>query len=132
MSEDVEKQTIFEEDEEGGTEENQTTSSGMKQNLAGMLCYFAGAITGIIFLLIEKDNSFVRYHAIQSIILTIFIIILNTVLSVIPIIGWLIGILLSPVFMFLWIYTMWKAYQNKRFTLPVISKIARDQVNKNN
>jgi uncharacterized membrane protein len=44
------------------------TSTGMEQNLEGLLCYVLGWLTGIIFLLLEKDNKFVRFHAIQSIL----------------------------------------------------------------
>ena len=45
------------------------TSLGMEQNLEGLLCYVIGWITGIIFLLLEKDNKFVRFHAVQSIVI---------------------------------------------------------------
>jgi uncharacterized membrane protein len=43
------------------------TSIGLDQNIAGALCYLFGWVTGLVFYLIEKDNSFVRYHAMQSI-----------------------------------------------------------------
>ncbi|HHU19679.1 MAG TPA: DUF4870 domain-containing protein [Bacilli bacterium] len=122
------KQTIFE--EEAVEEKKQPTSSGMEQNLAGMLSYLVGFVTGIIFLLIEKENKFVRYHAIQSIGLSVALILIYTVLSFIPFIGWLIGLLLSPVTMILVVYVMWQAYQNKYFKLPIISQIAEEQINK--
>lgn len=128
MSKDMGKQTIFE--EEAVEEKKQPTSSGMEQNLAGMLSYLVGFVTGIIFLLIEKENKFVRYHAIQSIGLSVALILIYTVLSFIPFIGWLIGLLLSPVTMVLAIYVMWQAYQNKYVKLPIISQIAREQINK--
>ena len=44
------------------------TSTGLTENVAGLLCYILGWITGIIFLILEPDNKFVRFHAIQSII----------------------------------------------------------------
>ena len=44
------------------------TSSGLTENVAGLLCYVLGWITGVIFLLIESENKFVRYHAMQSIV----------------------------------------------------------------
>lgn len=128
MSKDMGKQTIFE--EEAVEEKKQPTSSGMEQNLAGMLSYLVGFVTGIIFLLIEKENKFVRYHAIQSIGLSVALILIYTVLSFIPFIGWLIGLLLSPVTMILVVYVMWQAYQNKYFKLPIISQIAEEQINK--
>ena len=128
MSKDMGKQTIFE--EEAVEEKKQPTSSGMEQNLAGMLSYLVGFVTGIIFLLIEKENKFVRYHAIQSIGLSVALILIYTVLSFIPFIGWLIGLLLSPATMVLAIYVMWQAYQNKYVKLPIISQIAEEQINK--
>jgi len=45
-----------------------STGTGLQQNVAGLLCYVLGWITGIIFLVIEKDNKFIRFHAVQSIV----------------------------------------------------------------
>ncbi len=39
---------------------NGKTSTGLQQNIAGLLCYVLGWITGIILLPIEKDKQFVR------------------------------------------------------------------------
>ena len=61
------------------------TSTGMEQNLAGLLCYVLGWITGIIFLLLEKDNRFVRFHAIQSIVVFGAFTVLEIILSFIPV-----------------------------------------------
>ena len=44
------------------------TSTGLSPNVAGLLCYVAGWITGIIFFVLERRNKFVRFHAAQSII----------------------------------------------------------------
>ena len=44
------------------------TTTGMEPNLEGLLCYVLGWITGLIFLIIEKENQFVRFHAVQSIV----------------------------------------------------------------
>ena len=129
-----EKQTVFKEEDKALVTEK--SSTGLEKNIAGMLCYLGGFITGIIFLLIEKDNRFVRYHALQSIILfavlVIFSIIL-TVVSMIPVIGfigWIIGLFLPLVYLILWIYTMVMAYQGKWFKLPMIGNIAEQQLNK--
>ena len=43
------------------------TSSGLNENVAGLLCYVAWWVSGIVFLIIEKDSKFVRFHAVQSI-----------------------------------------------------------------
>lgn len=92
------------------------SSTGMEENVAGLLCYVAGWITGLIFFLIEKDSKFVKFHAMQSIITFVAIIIL----AWIPIINWVVGILA----LVLWILLMVKAYQGEKFKLPVIGDLA--------
>jgi uncharacterized membrane protein len=43
------------------------SSTGMSANVAGLLCYVAGWITGIVFVVLEKKSTFVKFHAWQSI-----------------------------------------------------------------
>jgi len=104
--------------------ETKKTGSGLEQNLAGALCYVLGWLTGIIFLVIEKDNKFVRFHAWQSIIVFGAISVIQIILWIIPIIGWILGILLSIVTFILWIFLMYKAYQGQTYKLPVAGNIA--------
>src|SRR5690625_6937371 len=95
---DLKKQTVFK--DENGQQINETKSvkntseSGLEQNIAGMLCYVAGFVTGIIFLLIEKENHFVRFHAFQSTIISSALLIVNIILTLIPIIEWIISLIL--------------------------------------
>lgn len=110
------------------TTEIKTTSTGMNQNLAGMLCYLAGWITGLIFFLIEKDNKFVRFHAMQSIITFGGLTMLFMVAGFIPIIGWMLFPVLGLVQLVLWILLMVKAYQGEQFKLPVIGDLAEKNV----
>lgn len=124
------KQTVFKDEE--NQDENNKTSTGLDKNIAGMLCYLAGFISGIIFLLIEKDNRFVRYHALQSIIVSAALIILNLVLTAIPFFGWMIGLILAPIYLVLWIYMMIMAFQGKWFKLPFSGDMAEKQLNKMN
>ncbi len=102
------------------------TSTGIDENVAGLLCYVLTWITGIIFLIIEKDNKFVRFHAMQSLItfLPLFII------AMIPIIGWMLSIIIWPVSLILWILLMYKAYKGEMFKLPIVGNIAERQINK--
>ncbi|MGM8211173.1 DUF4870 domain-containing protein [Virgibacillus sp. W0430] len=126
------EQTVFKEDTQDNSKPgvNQTkASSGLDENIAGLLCYLVGFVTGIIFLLIEKENRFVRFHALQSIITFAGIFILSFVLTALPVIGWIIGILLSPLSVILWIILMVKAYQGKMFKLPIAGNIAEKQLN---
>jgi uncharacterized membrane protein len=100
------------------------TSTGMKPNVAGLLCYLFTWVTGLIFLLIEKDSKFVRFHAIQSIATFVVFFVVIIILAFIPIIGWIIDILLYILFFILWIVLMVKAYGGQRFKLPIVGNFA--------
>src|SRR5919107_2320121 len=106
------------------------TSTGLAANVAGALCYVLGFITGIIFLVLEKENRFVRFHAAQSITVSVLLIliyigltILSTILAVVPIIGWLIGLVLTLIVglgsFVLWLLLMFRAYQGREWRVPV-------------
>ncbi len=92
------------------------SSTGMEENVAGLLCYLVGWVTGLIFFLIEKDSQFVKFHAMQSIITFGACVILGFI----PVIGWIIWILA----LVLWILLMVKAYQGQMFKLPGIGNLA--------
>ena len=64
------------------------TSVEMDENVAGLLCYVLGWISGLVFFLIEKKNKFVRFHALQSIIVFGVLTLASIVIGWIPIIGW--------------------------------------------
>ncbi len=113
-------------------------SSGMSNNMVGALCYFAGWITGVIFLVIEpyKNDKFVRFHAFQSIFFNVGMI---GVYIVFMILGFILGaihlgILMLPLTLILavgvfggWLFLMWKAYNNEQFKLPIIGDLAAKQ-----
>lgn len=103
------------------------TSTGLQQNVAGLLCYVLGWITGIVFLLLEKDNQFVRFHAIQSIIVFGAVTIADIILNFIPVIGWVLAWIIGVVALILWIILMVKAYQGQMYKLPVAGNIAEQQ-----
>ena len=108
-----------------------STFSGQKSddksgNVNAMLTYLAGWITGLIFLLTEKNDEFVRFNAAQSVIVFG---VLN-VLMLIPFIGWMLTPLLSVVALVLWIFLMIKAYQNEKFALPVIGEYVQKLMGK--
>ena len=100
------------------------TSLGMQPNLAGLLCYFFGFITGLVFYFVEKKNKFVRFHAMQSIVVFGSFFVANLVLLVLPVIGVVIGGLLSLLSLVLWVLLMIKAYQGEFFKLPIAGDIA--------
>lgn len=106
------------------------TSTGLEPNVAGLLCYALGWITGLIFILLEKSNGFVRFHAVQSIVTFGAITVLLVVLSVLAGL-WIVGPLFTALSVVtwilaivLWIVLMVKAYQGERFKLPVAGDFA--------
>jgi uncharacterized membrane protein len=101
-----------------------TTSTGIAENVEGLLCYLVTWITGIVFLIIEKSNQTVRFHALQSIVTFGSINIVQIILSFIPIIGWIINILLWILEVILWIVLMVTAYQGKKFKVPIAGNMA--------
>ena len=101
-----------------------TTSLGMKPNVAALLSYVAGLLTGIIFYLLEKENKFVRFHAMQSIITFGGFVVLNIVLGFVPVVGWSLLPLVSVIQLVLWIILMVKAYKGEHFKLPIVGDIA--------
>ncbi len=132
--------------------EEQSTSLGLQPNLAGLLCYVLGWITGLVFLILEKENKFVKFHAMQSTVVFGGITVLYIVLSIIQgilfaIFGGLAGgavgggiaLVISSIFgiimlliglgsLVLWILLMLKAYQGETFKLPIAGNIAEKQV----
>jgi uncharacterized membrane protein len=106
------------------------TSMGLEANVAALLSYLVGFITGIVFFVIEKDNKFVRFHALQSIITFGILFVLGFMLGFMPFIGYMLGYLIWVVDIILWIILMIKAYQGEKFKLPIIGDIAEKQVEK--
>ena len=100
------------------------------ENLMAAASYLLGFVTGIIFLLLEKQNKFVRFHAMQSTILFGGIFVANIALGFIPILGWLVGLLLSLVAFILWIVLMWKAFQGEMYKVPKVGDLAEKQLAK--
>lgn len=120
----------------GGAAEQ--TSTGLEENVAGALAYVLGIITGVLFLVMESDNRFVRFHAAQSIALSIAFFVLYIALTIvqvalafIPRIGGLISLLFSLVWLvvwlagfLVWVLMLYKAYSGEEYHLPVVGNIA--------
>src|SRR5258705_1294287 len=125
------------------------SSTGLEANLAALLSYVFGWLSGLIFLLIEKDSKLVRFHAMQSILLNVccavvafvlwivmFILVLvvgqisgslSTILGLLFTLVWLafsVGILIA------WVMCLIKAYQSQFFKLPIIGDFAEKFVSK--
>jgi len=114
----------------------------MTNNVAGMLCYILGIVTGIVFLVIEpyKNNRFIRFHAFQSIFYWVVCfgfwmiwswLIVGMFLSAGSLGMWgFIGLVFTLIRLAMfagWIFLMFKAYNNEEFKLPVIGDLAAKQ-----
>lgn len=123
-----------------------TERSGIKDNLLGSLCYLLFWLTGIIFLITEKNNKFIRFHAMQSVLtfglfsllLVIFFAVGNLLflatnwglqgLSIfILLLDYFINFSLAMVFI-LWILLIVKALQGVMFKIPVIGDLAEEKI----
>ncbi|UCF79869.1 MAG: DUF4870 domain-containing protein [Candidatus Eiseniibacteriota bacterium] len=106
------------------------SSTGLRENSAGLLCYILGWVTGLIFLALERDSKFVKFHAMQSLVVFLFLSAVAVLVPVIPIIGWFVSILAWPVGFVVWILMMYKAYKGEMYKLPVAGDFAERYVNK--
>ncbi|RQG97790.1 DUF4870 domain-containing protein [Natrarchaeobius chitinivorans] len=123
------------------------TSLGPDGNVIAMLSYFFAPIGGLLVYLLEEDNGFARYHAAQSIVfgLTVIVIyavfwigmlVLGMLMGSVPVIGFLLEMLVAlfdilislalwlAVFL-VWLYLVVKAYQGEAASLPIISSLAQ-------
>ena len=123
-----------------GCPSGETGSKTMDTNLVGALTYLAGFVTGIVFLALDpyKSNSFVRFHAFQSIFfnvawvaLWIVWMVLSFVLT--PLTAGIFGMIALPFMLIfsvagfgIWLFLMYQAYQQKLFRLPVVGKFAAE------
>lgn len=115
------------------------SSTGLDANIAGALTYIP--IIAIVFLVIEKSSRFVKFHAVQSLLLCLgfFVIyfaltVLGFVLGNIPVIGFIVSFALIFVYLalglggfVLWILALIKAFQGQKWKMPYIGDIAEQQ-----
>jgi uncharacterized membrane protein len=103
-------------------------ATGLKKNTAGALSYVLGPITGVIFLVLEKD-PFVRFHAMQSIVVFVFLFVLQWVLGLTIILLVLVP-LVGIVSFILWLLLIYKAWMGEEWEVPGLGKLARKMVAK--
>lgn len=124
-----------------GSEPTQPTGpvaggSGLPDNVAGALSYLLGALTGVVFFIIDRERPFVRFHAVQSIGVTVAWVvviiaemIVSAILGFVPVIGWLIGMVLWLAVAIggfgLWLWLMYQAYQGRSWEIPFLGPHVR-------
>jgi uncharacterized membrane protein len=104
------------------------------QKFMAAVTYLLGFITGVIFLLVEKKDKFIRYHAYQSTAVSILwlaaVIVLGIILLPIPILKNLVNLLLWIGWIILWISLMIRAFNGEKYKLPYVGEWAEKQVAK--
>src|SRR5262245_17948216 len=123
---------------------SESPTAGIEENVAGLLCYLFGWVSGLIFLLIDK-RPFVRFHGAQAIAFNIclipvwivylivnFIFIAITAAIHVPLLGlltWVLIPVIGIVIFATWVFLMYKAYEHEKFKLPIIGNIVEKMVN---
>ncbi|MEE8374098.1 MAG: hypothetical protein V3R87_10300 [Dehalococcoidia bacterium] len=113
------------------------TSVGLRPNVAALLCYLLGWITGLIFIKLEKENDFVRFHAMQSIVIfgglmwgIAVAFSVSLLLLEIPNVGvivwlfWVFGWAWVFLIGILWVFLMVKAYRGRRYKVRWAGSLA--------
>lgn len=115
------------------------SSTGLDPKLAAFLAYFFGIIGGVVFVAIEKDNRYVKFHAWQSIVFSAAFIIASigytviaAILGHIPFLGWLIDLLLGAVVYIggfvAWVILLIKSFSGEEYKLPFIGDFAEQRI----
>lgn len=106
------------------------SSTGIYENLAGFLCYLFAFVGGVIFLAVERRSRYVLFHALQSVMLFGGLMVAHAVIVFLPIIGAVVGLLLTLIGVALWLVLMITSLQGKWIKLPWIGDLAERQLNR--
>ena len=106
------------------------SSTGLSANVAGLLCYVLGWITGIIFVVLEKKSTFVKFHAWQSIMTFGVLTVAQLVLGWIPFVGWILNILIGILMFVLWLILIIQTGTGKMWKVPGAGDWAERQANR--
>lgn len=105
-----------------------SSSTGLDSNLAGALAYVLGLITGVLMLVIEKRDEYVRFHAMQSIIVFAGLLVLNFLLLGVPVVGLMLYVPFVLGVGLLWIFLVVQAIFGRRYKLPYVGDLAEQQL----
>jgi uncharacterized membrane protein len=115
---------------EGAPRPEAESSTGLSANVAGLLCYVLTWVTGIIFVVLEKKSTFVKFHAWQSIMTFGVLTVAELILAWIPFVGWILSILIGILMFVLWIILMIQAGTGKMWKVPWAGDWAEKQASK--
>jgi uncharacterized membrane protein len=106
-------------------ETTKKTAIGLEENMAGALAYSLGWVSGAALLALEHENSYVRFHAMQSVVVFGVLCVLWYVGVSIWFFGWFLSFIVLPPFSAgLWLFLLYKAYNGQRYKLPLAGEFA--------
>ena len=119
------------------------SSTGLDENVASLIAYIAGWVSGLIFFLIEKNSRLVRFNAMQSILLNVLYIVVaivfgiiisilvvvlgmisNSLAAIASLLSGLLWLVLIVGIVVVWVLCLVKAYQGVMYKLPIIGEYA--------
>jgi len=100
------------------------TKLGIEENKVAALSYAGLWISGIVLLLIEKENRFVRFHAMQSVLVFLPLSLLVLFIAWVPYVGWVLADFIGFPSMFLVVLFAFMAYRGMKFKIPFIGRYA--------
>ncbi len=115
------------------------SAGGSDSNLFAALAYLLGPIVAVIIYLVKKDDKYVRFHSMQSLLFGVVVIAVFIALSVVVMvlgavtsgIGGLLGLCMLPLWLVVIVavlYLTYMAFQGKTYKLPVIGDMAEKYV----
>ena len=136
-----------------GAPGGKTSFMNLDSNLGAMLCYILnfvcclGLVLSIVFVITEKENRFVKFHAVQSLLLLALEIVAGIVIQILGMIlslalnmvnmswiagllTWLLGCLVLLIYLILVVVAGIKAYGGQWYKLPIVGEFAWKAVNK--
>ena len=104
------------------------SSLNLSENVAALIAYLFGWLSGLIIFLLEKESRFVRFHALQSLVFFASMSLIIGILGRIPIIGWVFAVAGGILTFGFWIIGMVKAYQGEPYRFPIVGDFAARQI----
>jgi uncharacterized membrane protein len=119
-----------------------TEGTGLPRNIAAALACIFPLVGGIVFYILDRRDRFVRFYALQSIVLggvicviSLCLNIAGAILHIIPFVGWLflkffnvVSAVTAVIFVLLWIPLIWNAYRGKTFEMPYLWRAAKRHI----
>ncbi|OYW03381.1 MAG: hypothetical protein B7X11_03350 [Acidobacteria bacterium 37-65-4] len=111
-----------------GSATRSTSSTGLSSNVAAALAYLFGGIGGIVLLIVERKDRYVRFHAMQSALVFLGVVVMALILGSLPLVGRLLTAMFSVAVALMWLVLMFKAFTGQHFKLPYVGEIAERQI----